>query len=155
VADKTWRRFAFRVTDYITFTSQMKMRFYASDSINTNFPNNGQSLVEGALDDFKIWNGPVPPPTSVTEVPAFAGVNVYPNPAGEQVFVNFMLNSSSDVTIEIINTLGQIVFSQRHNGLTSGFHQYNISTENLAEGVYMVNVRTADEGNLKKLTITK
>ncbi|MBW8049652.1 MAG: T9SS type A sorting domain-containing protein [Cytophagales bacterium] len=56
VSDGSWRRFAFRVNDYITPTSTTQIRFIASDSANnTNLPFNGGSLVEAALDDIQIW----------------------------------------------------------------------------------------------------
>jgi len=63
VSDNSWRRVAFRVSDYVTPSSTVQMRFMVSDSILTyigppgcgSAPFCGGSLVEAALDDIEIW----------------------------------------------------------------------------------------------------
>ncbi|PCH92886.1 MAG: hypothetical protein COB85_07715, partial [Bacteroidetes bacterium] len=64
VSDNSWRRFAFRVTDYVNQTANFQMKFMVSDSILTSIgppgcgssPFCGGSLVEAALDDIEIWS---------------------------------------------------------------------------------------------------
>lgn len=46
--DRAWRRMEFYLEDYVTLTSQMKVRFIAQDN------GVGGSIVEAALDDFTI-----------------------------------------------------------------------------------------------------
>ena len=63
-SDTRWRRFAFRVKDYISLNStQVKLRFVASDSTNGSL--SGGSLVEAAIDDLYLWDSAVS--TSIDE----------------------------------------------------------------------------------------
>ena len=53
-SDVSWRRFAFRVKDYINLNStQVQLRFVASDSTNGSL--SGGSLVEAAVDDLILY----------------------------------------------------------------------------------------------------
>ena len=64
-SDTRWRRFAFRVKDYISLNStQVQLRFVASDSTNGSL--SGGSLVEAAIDDLYLWNS-VESGTSIDE----------------------------------------------------------------------------------------
>ncbi len=64
VSDNSWRRFTFRVSDYVNQTANFQMKFMVSDSILTSIgppgcatsPFCGGSLVEAALDDVQIWS---------------------------------------------------------------------------------------------------
>ena len=53
-SDISWRRFAFRVKDYISLNStQVQLKFVASDSTNGSL--SGGSLVEAAIDDLMLY----------------------------------------------------------------------------------------------------
>jgi hypothetical protein len=60
-SSNAWVRIAFLVSDYVTPTSTMKMRFVAQDSLNA-------SLVEAAVDDWQLVGY-----TNVADVPGPAG----------------------------------------------------------------------------------
>lgn len=49
-----WRKFAFRVSDYVNLTNQVQLKFIASDSIRTGQYLDGGSLVEAAIDDLHL-----------------------------------------------------------------------------------------------------
>ncbi len=54
-SDKSWRRFAFRVKDYVNLTNQVRVKFIASDSTRLGQYLDGGSLVEAAVDDFSLY----------------------------------------------------------------------------------------------------
>ncbi|MFI5134820.1 MAG: hypothetical protein ACHQD9_03100, partial [Chitinophagales bacterium] len=54
--DHSWRGNAFRVSDYVSITDKVQLKFIASDSIMTNVDLNGQSLVEAGVDDLFVWD---------------------------------------------------------------------------------------------------
>ncbi len=54
-SDKSWRRFAFRVSDYVNLTSQVRVKFIASDSLRIGQNLDGGSLIEAAVDDFSLY----------------------------------------------------------------------------------------------------
>ncbi len=85
-------------------------------------------------------------PTSIEEASdvAFA---IYPNPATDYAMI------SSNATIKevaIINTLGQVVAT-----FTANAENVQINTQDLAKGVYMVSITTAEGSAVKKLTVVK
>ncbi len=54
-SDKSWRRFAFRVSDFVNLTSQVRVKFIASDSLRIGQNLDGGSLIEAAVDDFSLY----------------------------------------------------------------------------------------------------
>ena len=54
-SDKSWRRFAFRVADYVSLTNQVRVKFIASDSTRLGQYLDGGSLIEAAVDDFSLY----------------------------------------------------------------------------------------------------
>ena len=56
VGDNNWRRFVFNVEDYVSLSSNVQLKFIASDSTHLGQNLDGGSLVEAALDDVEIWS---------------------------------------------------------------------------------------------------
>ena len=54
-ADLSWRKNAFRVTDYVNLTSSVQLKFIASDSIRPGQYLDGGSLIEAAVDDLYLY----------------------------------------------------------------------------------------------------
>lgn len=151
VSDKSWRRFAFRVADYVTLTANTKIRFIVDDSIITGATLNGGSLVEAGIDDVYLYEEAM---VGIDEDEAVASVNIYPNPATSMVNVSFDLLKEEDVVIEMRNNIGQIVYTQSLNG-SVGKHQLKISTDDLSAGLYMLNIKTGKQDHLKKVAVMK
>ena len=56
-SDISWRKFAFRVSDYVNLTSNVQLKFMASDSIRLGQNLDGGSLIEAAVDDLVLYEG--------------------------------------------------------------------------------------------------
>ena len=54
--DISWRRNAFRISEYVELTDQFKIRFIASDSLHIGQNLDGGSLIEGAVDDIILYD---------------------------------------------------------------------------------------------------
>ena len=54
-SDISWRKFAFRVTDYVNLTNNVQLKFIASDSIHLGQNLDGGSLIEAAVDDLILY----------------------------------------------------------------------------------------------------
>jgi len=63
--------------------------------------------------------------------------SIYPNPATENILVNNLVNGS---TLEIMNALGQVVYTETVNNMKS-----NINVVNFNNGVYMVRINNGKE----------
>ncbi|MDC0204513.1 PepSY domain-containing protein [Flavobacteriales bacterium] len=65
-SDINWRRFAFRVQDYVSLTNVVQLKFIASDSTHLGQNLDGGSLIEGAVDDLYLYEAQGS--TSINEV---------------------------------------------------------------------------------------
>jgi Zn-dependent metalloprotease len=54
-SDLSWRKFAFRVSDYVGLTNNVQLKFIASDSIRLGQNLDGGSLIEAAVDDLVLY----------------------------------------------------------------------------------------------------
>lgn len=152
VSDKSWRRMAFRVTDYVPLSSAVLMRFMASDSLITGAYLNGGSLVEGALDDYYLYEaGSV----GIDENTALSAVNVYPNPATSMINISYELLNNENVTIEMTNNIGQVVYSQKMSDNQLGRHTLKIETTDFSAGMYMLNIKTGKKDHVQKIAVMK
>lgn len=72
---------------------------------------------------------------------------VYPNPATDYA----MISSNAVITeVAIINTLGQTIAT-----IPANAENVQINTQDLAQGIYMISITTAEGKAVKKLTVTK
>ena len=54
-SDISWRKFAFRITDYVNLTNNVQLKFIASDSLHLGQYLDGGSLIEAAVDDLMLY----------------------------------------------------------------------------------------------------
>lgn len=79
----------------------------------------------------------------------------FPNPANNEITINFGLNQSSKVEIEILDVTGKIVNTIKLDNLEAGNHSSKVNTSNLNAGVYMYSVKSDNAKMFSKFTITK
>ncbi len=81
------------------------------------------------------------------------GFSIYPNPAKENVKVNFQLKEAGMVNVSISNVMGQNVLDIKNEWTPAGNHSINISVNNLTKGIYFVNINNGNSVSSKKLVI--
>ncbi len=144
VADHSWRRFSFRVLDYVTNSSTVTVRLVAEDA-------NDGSLVEALVDDFTIWeNGFVGLPQ--TEV--LSAITIYPNPVNNELNVSLGLAADETIAFEIIDAVGRVIQSETV-AMTAGKNSYRFSTEALASGLYQLRASAGDQNMIRKFSVVK
>ncbi|MBN4062431.1 T9SS type A sorting domain-containing protein, partial [Bacteroidales bacterium AH-315-I05] len=155
VADASWRRYAFKVSDYVTPTNNVMLHFYASDSLHLGqgLQFDGGSLVEGALDDVVLWD--LAGTSSIDEANDAFAVNIYPNPAVRYFNLSLELEVEDNLEIEVLNQLGEIVLVETYPSVASGYNRLMIATDGLASGVYTVKATVGQKRVVKKLTVVK
>lgn len=77
----------------------------------------------------------------VNELDNTIALNVYPNPAKDQVNVSFALNNGSDVQVEVIDITGKVVAAVNNSNLTAGSQNISVNTSDFAAGSYTVIVK--------------
>jgi len=78
-------------------------------------------------------------------------VTVYPNPSAGNFTVEIQSSVQGNVTIDVVNSIGEVVYALTESSLNDG--SVNINLHNVAEGVYFVRVHANGQVATKKLVI--
>lgn len=132
-ADQKWRRRIFRVSEFLPGATSVQLRFVAEDAVRSTLSNNGQDVVEAAIDDFIIYDGT---PLNVDNV-TVKKAQVYPNPADKEI--NVIVPAESKGSITMYDFAGRVVLQQE---VSAGNTDYKLNTSAVATGSYMILVQT-------------
>jgi hypothetical protein len=88
-----------------------------------------------------------------TSKAGFSIGNVYPNPFRDLTYVDITLKENANISVEVLNLLGQRVQYNTYNNLPAGDHQIAISANRLPSGVYLLKVSSDDHSLSQKLII--
>jgi hypothetical protein len=134
-SDRSWRRVAFRVQDFVTPNATVQVRMIASDSIRVGQNLNGGSLVEAAVDDIQLWENVST--IGMDELPRTVFSSLYPNPANDQLTVGLELDAPASLRWQVLDAMGRVVID-RAVGQRSGQVRERIDVRALAEGAYVL-----------------
>lgn len=130
VSDHSWRRFAFRVADFVTPTANVKIRFIGEDA--------GQgSLVEALVDDLELWEGV---PLTVNELQNVVFFNAYPIPVKDELNIRWSMTAQDNLTITVSDMAGRKVNELQVSGYT-GFNHVTVSLKGVSKGMYILNLK--------------
>jgi hypothetical protein len=149
--DISWRRKAFRIEDYVDVTSEFQIQLIASDSTFIGQNLDGGSLIEAAVDDIVLYDLSVP--DNVTENDFSLDLNLYPNPATDNLFIEFELGLATRASIEITDMAGRSVYEEDFGELYRGNQRKTIPIKSLTEGVYLMQVRLGDQVKTETFTV--
>lgn len=77
---------------------------------------------------------------------------VYPNPFASQLVVDLDFSTQqNEVKLELINHLGQSLYSQNYTGLAAGQQQLKIDGSDLSAGVYFVKIASNESEQFRKV----
>ncbi len=147
-ADHTWRQKVIRVKDYVNPTSTVSMRFMAVDSVG-----NGGAIVEAALDDIELWDASSTQVQSQSDI--ISKLQIYPNPARDNVNIAYTLNYASSVSIKIYDMSGRLIQSFPMVNHPSGQQTLSLPIQNIADGLYQITVETYKGTTTKPLVIKR
>jgi len=77
--------------------------------------------------------------------------NVYPNPSEGLVTLNFKTKSNA-VNVQVVNTMGEVVFSQDYAGVSKIFRR-TFDFSNLSKGIYSLVLTSGNELTQEKIVI--
>lgn len=86
---------------------------------------------------------------------AISEVGLYPNPTNNNSELSLVLNQNENININVVSVMGQTVYSENLTNLSAGKHSVALNTENWANGVYNVNISTANGTINRKLVVNK
>ena len=77
--------------------------------------------------------------TGIADITSEVSGQLYPNPVGDELNIELNTEKSDNITLEIYNYSGQIVYSENNN-LNSGSNSLKLDASQLSSGVYFVRI---------------
>lgn len=115
-------------------------------------PDNGS----GALDNNVALWAVLEDATGVNEFFNGMKLTTYPNPAVNNVTVEYTLeNSAKSVKLIVLDASGRKIVDNSYNSQSAGSYKVNIETSNLAAGTYFYSLNADGHNFTKQLVITK
>jgi alkaline phosphatase D len=69
-------------------------------------------------------------------------LGTYPNPFREQLVIHYALHERTDISLQVINTLGQTMLSKTLSNIEPGAHHWYLDTSSLGKGSYYMIFKT-------------
>ncbi len=146
-SDVNWRRRMFQLHSYLPTSNKFRIKFQASDSVLSNWANNGQSTTVGGLDDFFIYDmDTLTAGVKETQLPLAA---VYPNPANNIIDI-VLTPTIYNGTISLFNMAGNQVTSI---ATEPNKNNYTLLLKELSAGEYLLVIQTDKMIQTKKIVI--
>jgi hypothetical protein len=84
-------------------------------------------------------------------------ISVYPNPSSENVNVSYSLKFSQNVSLKVLNILGETIKEVYLGSKQAGNYTYTINTNelNLNSGTYLLQLTTGSNVNTRKFAVLK
>jgi hypothetical protein len=89
---------------------------------------------------------------SVNMTPAVASVEMFPNPANTEVTLQISTETATEITVNVYNSIG-VKVSTDNLGVVNGNFTLRKSTDNLASGMYLVELTNGKKSQTQKLII--
>jgi hypothetical protein len=127
-----------------------------NSSIDINYDANPNATVRSAT--LTISGGGAPDitvvlnqseSTSTKELELYYGLNVYPNPVSDQMYINFNLPESENLDMQIVSVTGRILRDVTNDVFKAGNYNLRFPIGSLANGMYFLRFKT-DQGVITK-----
>lgn len=123
-----------------------------SDTIQNVLPGTYYVTITDSLGCVRTDTVVVNFSTDIAGINSPGAIGIFPNPSNGAFQVNVNLATSSDITVFVTNTLGEVVVSKSVNGIQNGRIDMNVD---LAAGTYNLHVRSVDTEKVIPITIQK
>lgn len=141
------------VDDWVTVHVTNVTSQYWVDNLRVKFEFESDGGNNLYIDDINVYaGGPESDPLSIQENELIQNFSIYPNPADDVANVTFSSIGSQNVSIDIVNTMGQIVQSNVVQA-ANGENMAILDTENITAGVYLVKVSSGATQQVQRLVI--
>ena len=100
-------------------------------------------------ENYKVSGESVPE----TEVAAETSVSLYPNPVSGMATVSFSSNGNAEVNYQVFDLMGRMVMSQSAGRFGEGTNEFNINTESLSSGSYILRINQGADSSCVKFMV--
>jgi len=78
-------------------------------------------------------------------------LNIYPNPFSHSATIEFTLSGPEQVSVHVMNVVGELVYTEQHGSLGSGSHKIKVAGEGLVPGIYFVKIQFGESAVTRKV----
>jgi Secretion system C-terminal sorting domain len=124
---------------------------FLDPSTNSDGPAFGLCVATAAGGDLICLDQVV----GLIENESISGVSTYPNPANDQLTLNFNLKNNNRVSVEVYDILGNKVLAENFGQLSAGQNKKEIQLGGLAAGLYNMNLLVNGTVLTQKVQVAK
>lgn len=92
---------------------------------------------------------------NINELIVIESIKLYPNPNNGVFNLSFELLKRKDVTIHILNSSGQKIYSKSYDNTLFGEQKISINLQNLPNGIYFAKINVRESHKTKKILIKR
>ena len=85
----------------------------------------------------------------------FSIISAYPNPFNPSISIDYFIESSNYVEINIMNLQGKIIDNLESSFKSKGQHSIKWKPSNISSGVYLLNISTSNQTATQKIMFLK
>lgn len=89
---------------------------------------------------------------NMDKMAAIDGIQLYPNPASDQINLSFFLEAESNVALEVVDLMGKVVYTGGLNGM-EGFNKTEFSTAGMSNGIYFLRITQDKVRSIQKFVV--
>jgi hypothetical protein len=80
---------------------------------------------------------------------------LFPNPVKDNLILSLNADKNSNASLDIINALGQVVYSERMESVLAGENRYQVNITNIESGIYFARINFGGSVQTVKFTVAK
>lgn len=145
---------AIKMADYGGSGTSMQKTIVLGGASHTVFYNVNGTVTTGPLQT-AINNALATSAGIINNNTISLGLSVFPNPVTSNTKINYSLTASTNISIDLLNILGEKVNTFSVGTQTPGKHEYQLNMESLSEGVYFVKLNVGDLSQTVKFTVVR
>ncbi|MBK6347295.1 MAG: T9SS type A sorting domain-containing protein [Bacteroidales bacterium] len=84
--------------------------------------------------------------------PGKTAFNIYPVPANDRISIQFGDNVKGTIRLTLTDVTGRVIYSTEYSDVRQG-QVYSVNTSEFNEGIYLLNVISADSRNTRKIVV--
>jgi len=84
-----------------------------------------------------------------------SSLTIFPNPASNTATVQFSLSNEENVSINVLNAVGQSVMQQQLGALAARAHNQTLDVTTLSSGLYFVEIKAGNSSVTRKFSVAK
>lgn len=93
--------------------------------------------------------------TSIPESVDNAFLTMYPNPAAGSTDVSFNVSGNKNVSLSILNTMGQLVYHENFGNIQDGQYVHTLDVSSLSNGAYILKLEAGGQVSILKFIVNQ